>query len=488
VKVTVAVLNKKGENAVPQVIVVLGTVAASEDVCFSVATRGNYLAAKDLETLGRHEVCAPLALGCVASSAFSGDEAQLMWFEKSTAAAFDGTTYEPSKNVTPVLDLFARKMAASDWLEMAESFIKNVEGDYAFTIAEEGRFVSARDPIGVQPLFYGETSTIAALASNRKALWKLGVVEPKSFPPGRVAEVTKGGFKFKPVKTLSFQEPQRIGMAEAAGKLQTLLESSVQKRVLGVKKVAVAFSGGLDSSLVAFLAKKCGVDVTLVHVSLENQPETDEAVRAALELDLPLQVHLFKESDIERDIAKVVWLIEEADPVKAGVGLPFYWTAQKTAEAGLKVLLAGQGADELFGGYQRYVTEYIADGDAKVRRTMYNDVANVHESNLERDEKICIHHDVELRLPFATFEVAKFAMGLPTELKFDKKAGSLRKLVLRQAAERVGLPSSIVGKPKKAVQYSTGTSNALKRLAKKNKLSIVDYISNLLQEQRNQEP
>ena len=85
---------------------------------------------------------------------------------------------------------------------------------------------------------------------------------------------------------------------------------------------------------------------------------------------------------------KVVALIEEADPIKASVGLPFYWVAEKASEEKFHVMLAGQGADELFGGYQRYVNEYCKDGSEKVRKTMFNDVVNIYESNLERDLKI----------------------------------------------------------------------------------------------------
>jgi asparagine synthase (glutamine-hydrolysing) len=268
-------------------------------------------------------------------------------------------------------------------------------------------------------------------------------------------------------------------MEDAACTLQRLLERSVRLRVQDVEEVAVAFSGGLDSSVVAFLAKKCGVNVNLVHVSLRNQAETEEAKKAADELRLPLSVHLFLEEDVAKVAAKVVELIEEPDPVKLAIGIPFYWTAQKTVKAGFKVLLAGQGADELFGGYQRYVNEYCLKGEEKTRRTMFADVAGIHESNLERDEKICGFHGLELRLPFASYQVAKFAISLPLELKIEAKANSLRKLVLRKAAENMGLPASIVKKPKKAVQYATGINCALKKLAKKERTSVSEYVNRL---------
>ena len=143
---------------------------------------------------------------------------------------------------------------------------------------------------------------------------------------------------------------------------------------------------------------------------------------------------MFKDSDVEITLPKVVDLIEEPEPIKASIGVPFYWAAEKAAEAGFKVMLAGQGADELFGGYQRYVNEYCKDGTEKVRKTMFNDVVRIHESNLERDLKITSFHDIELRLPFGSFDLAEFALGLPVELKIENKTDTLRKLVLRKVA------------------------------------------------------
>ena len=214
-------------------------------------------------------------------------------------------------------------------------------------------------------------------------------------------------------------------------------------------------------------------------MSLENQHETEEAKKAADELKLPVQVHLFREEEVEKVAAKVVGLVEEPDPVKLSIGLPFYWAAEKTAEAGFKVLLAGQGADELFGGYQRYVNDYLLREKEEVRKKMFNDVAKLHESNIERDVKICSFHDVELRLPFASYAIADFALSLPLELKIEKKTDSLRKLVLRKVAENMGLPASIAEKPKKAVQYSTGINDALKKMAKRQNATVNEYVNKL---------
>jgi asparagine synthetase B (glutamine-hydrolysing) len=115
---------------------------------------------------------------------------------------------------------------------------------------------------------------------------------------------------------------------------------------------------------------------------------------------------------------------------------------------------------------------------------MFNDVVNIHTSNLERDLKITGHHDVELRLPFAMFDIAEFSMSLPIECKMEKKPDTLRKLVLRKVALNSGMPNSVVDKPKKAVQYSTGINNALKRIAKKHEKTVNQYITQLFKESK----
>ena len=129
-----------------------------------------------------------------------------------------------------------------------------------------------------------------------------------------------------------------------------------------------------------------------------------------------------------------------------------------------------------------YVNECCKDGSEKVRKTMFNDVVRIHESNLERDLKITSFHDIELRLPFGSFDLAEFALGLPVELKIENKTDTLRKLVLRKVALNVGLPNLMTEKPKKAVQYSTGINDAVKRIAKKQEKTVNQYIGELFQQ------
>ena len=475
----IAVLNKKGENAAPAVITALKSLLLEHPEGYGIASSSKLINEKDLERLQEKSINSSIILGCAFSRILPGDKPPLTKLDKATLA-FEGRIYSPIQ-ATSVGKRFTTKTSRGRDTAI-ESFIRRTEGDFSLLIAEPERIVAGRDPVGVQPLYYGENVALVALASNRKTLWKLGIKETRSFPPGHLALVSREGIKFKPVKTPVFSKPKNTTMQEAVATLQRLLERSVRQRVRDVNEVAVAFSGGLDSSTIAFLAKKCQANVHLIHVSLRDRPETEEAKKAAEELRLPINVYLFREEDVAKVAAKVVELVEEPDPVKAAIGIPFYWTAEKAKEYGLQVLLAGQGADELFGGYQRYVNDFLACGEETVRKNMYDDIARLHESNIERDAKICNFHGVGLRLPFASYRIVEFAISLPLEMKIDKNQNSLRKLVLRKAAENMGLPSFISNKPKKAVQYATGISLALKKTAKKQKTTVSEYVSRLFQE------
>ncbi len=474
-KTTIAVLDKQGDSVVATVLEALKSLHVEQPSCFGVALPSETVVEGEVDALKKQGMRSSALVGYAFSKTKAISDFEFVRLKGATLV-FEGRVYSPVPR-TAIMEQVAKEPSHCE--TTLQTLIEKAEGDYTFILLKKDWIAAGRDPVGVQPLYYGENKKFVALASNRKALWKLGIEKPKSFPPGHLAFINREGFQFKPIKTLTYSKPEQVTMHEAAETLQALLEQSIQRRVFGAKEAAVAFSGGLDSSVVAFLANKCGVKVHLIHVSLENQTETEQAMKAADELELPMQAYLFKESDVERVLPRVVDLIEEPDPIKASIGVPFYWTAEKAAEAGFKVLLAGQGADELFGGYQRYVNEYVSYGAETVRRTMFDDVIRLHESNIERDVKICNFHDVELRLPFASYQIAEFATSLPVKLKIEKKTDSLRKLVLRKVAENISLPKSIANKPKKAVQYATGINDALKKLAKKQKTTVKEYTNRL---------
>jgi asparagine synthase (glutamine-hydrolysing) len=471
----VAVIDKRGKNATEAAVAMLRILEHKGIEAFGVASLKHVEIEKSIEALHSQNVRSSVIVGHAFSRIFKTDKPQPIKLENATLV-FEGRIYPTTSRVSDA-EIAAQKLGQKE-------AIKNLfasEGCFAFAIAKPEKIIAGRDAMGIHPLYYGENFKFAVLASERKALWRIGVKDVNSFPPGHVALVDRKGFQFKPVRTLTYSKAKPTTMHAAAKQLQKLLQQSVNERVSGLREVAVAFSGGLDSGLIAFLARNSGADIHLIHVGLKNQLETEYAKKVAEELKLPIHVHLYNEEDVEKTLLKVLWLIEESDPVKASIGIPFYWTAEKSAEMGFKVMLAGQGADELFGGYKRYIDDYLRYGDEKMHKILFGDVLKMYETNFERDFKICNFHNVEPRLPFVTCQIAKFAINLPVKLKIKLPDDGLRKLVLRKAAENLGLPQLIVERPKKAMQYATGISKVLKKLARKNKLSMNEYTQRIFQ-------
>jgi len=472
----VAILNKSGENAAKTAIEMMKALDTKESKTCGIASPENVIIAQSLGALRESKIDSSITVGYVSSSILPNDKPQPLLLKNATLV-FDGRIY-PANAEKPDIEI-ASELLTKDHKDKSAAFVKNTNGDYAFALMKPKKIVAGRDVMGVRPLYYGENAVWVALASNQKALWSIGIRETFSFPPGHVAVVSQAGFRFISVRTISHSRPKQMTMHAAATKLQALLECSVKERTSSLKEVAVAFSGGLDSSIIALLAKNTGIPVILIHVGLEGAAETECARRAAETLELPLYFVAKDDRDVETAIRKVVGIIEEPDPIKLSIGIPFYWTAQKSAQMGCHVMLAGQGADELFGGYRRYLDQYLKRDNGNVQETMFKDIVGMFEANLERDCKICKYFNVELRLPFATHTMSDFALTVPLKLKMEREIGSLRKLVLRQVARNLGLPEFIADRPKKAIQYATGVNEAIKRIAKRDGMSTTEYCRNM---------
>lgn len=463
-----AAVSKKNENVVPKVVAMLRELTHRGTDAHGVATPDLVAVVKSIKELFDEEIESSTALGHNLSRILMRDRPQPVRGE-GFSLVFEGRLFPPPK--APEAEE-VMTMLKPDPQRNPGYVIEELNGSYAFAIAYPGRVIAGRDTMGTTPLYYGENEATCAIASERKALWALGTRKVESFPPGNLAMISAEGFSFKPVKTITQPPLESLEMETGAKRLQALLLESARKRVSDAERVAVAFSGGLDSSIVALLAKMCGADVHLISVGLEGQPEVRHAEAAAEALGLPIHLQTYTTRDVEMALPKVLWLMEEPDVVKVGVAIPFYWTAETASRLGRNVLLAGQGSDELFGGYQRYLKEYAQSGVLAVQKAMYRDVASSYETNYQRDNQVCSFHEVELRLPFADRNVTHFSLGLPLSLKIDSTTDHLRKRVLRRVAQSLGIPSFIANKTKKAVQYATGVHKALRTLARGKKLTL----------------
>jgi asparagine synthase (glutamine-hydrolysing) len=467
-----AAVNKNGGNIIPEVVVMLRELTHRGVDAHGVATPNSAVTAKSIKEIAIKNIRSSVALGHNLSRILPRDRPQPVQGD-GFALVFEGRLF-PFLGVSEVDEVMGK--FEPNPIRNASYIIEKLEGSYAFAIACSHRVIAGRDPFGTNPLYYGENETTCAVASERKALWALGIKNTKSLPPGNIAVIDAQGFSFKPVETVTQPPLEDVEMETAAKRLQDLLLESMKKKVSDLEKVAVAFSGGIDSSVIAVLAKNCGINVQLVSVGLEDQPEVKFAENAAEALGFPIHLQTYTVSNVEEVLPKVLWLIEEPNVVKAGIAIPFYWIAENASKLGYNVLLFGQGGDELFGGYQRYLGEYAQFGVEGVQKAMYRDVATSYETNFQRDNQVCAFHKVEVRLPFVDREVVRFSLSLPPSLKIESSEDPLRKRVLRRAAQNLGMPLFIAEKTKKAVQYATGVNKAIQKLAKREGLTPRNYV------------
>jgi asparagine synthase (glutamine-hydrolysing) len=244
----------------------------------------------------------------------------------------------------------------------------------------------------------------------------------------------------------------------------------------GQEKVAVAFSGGLDSSLTAVLAKEIGLQVELVAVGLLNSAELSSAESFAKQLGLPIKVEPYNLDSLEGYVRRIVWLIEEPELMKVSVAIPLHWAAEVAARLGHRILLCGQGSDELYGGYYKYSKTLDNQGRKALESELYRSVVQSHIVNYERDDQATAPFGVELCSPFIDLDLIRFSLTIPSELKVKPGNDVMRKWILRTVAQNLGVPSEIAWRRKKAIQHGTGVEQAILKLAKGKTQSPEEYL------------
>ncbi len=259
-------------------------------------------------------------------------------------------------------------------------------------------------------------------------------------------------------------------MKKYIDQLLVLIDKAVKRSTYGVDMAAVPFSGGLDSAVIAHEAGKY-TDVSLYTVGIKNCYDFGKAEAAANFLRLPLKKIMINNVDVKKAIPRLIDITDEVNPVKISFGLALYFVAKNTEE---EILLSGQGADELFGGYARYL-DYLEISSDLLQEEMKKDVRMLI-SNTSFEKVIAKHFGKELRCPFLDNELIDFCSSLPIECKVQ---GKERKIILREAAKTIGIPHEIAYAPKKAVQYSSGIMKTMKKMAKEKNMSVKEYIDTI---------
>lgn len=480
----IAILSKREENVTPKAVKMLNVLRHRGAEAYGLSDGEKIIISKSLEEIEINSagMKSNMILGCNFKHILPDDAPQLMEVS-DIKILFEGRTFPPSER-SEVSGLIKR--SGGDVWKAAINIINMLNGSFIFIILKKrGKLIVGRDPVGAVPLYLGEDEHVYALASERKALWSIGIEEDriKSFPAGNLAKVCGRDIRLVPVKTMGRRIMGPLEEKDVIDRLHDLLLNSIRRRTADVKKVSIAFSGGLDSSIIAALTKKIKIEALLICVGLEGSKELEYAEKMAESIGLPFRAEAYTLDRVERDLRKVLWLIENADVLRASIGIPIFWTAEASSKMGYRILLSGQGSDEIFAGYHKYLGDYGKLG-GKVEDLLYRDALSLYETSLEQDEKVCSFHNVEVRFPYADYDLMSFVLSLPATLKIESETDPLRKRILRKLAENIGLPPEVYLKPKKSIQYGTGVSKALRRLSKRMGLDTRVLINQLFEEMK----
>ena len=307
---------------------------------------------------------------------------------------------------------------------------ETVRGGYACAWESEGALYLFRDPVGIKPLYYQGP----LFASEKKALSASCTL----LRPGEVVKLPGMILHRTEIEGVTTREPEQI-----LDSLKTSVHLNLEK------DAAILFSGGIDSALLAALSEN-----PVISCGLEGSEDIIFSRKAARMLEKELVEVVVTEPHIEEAAYTVLSLIEEKTLLNLELGLLTFLVCQQWNG---RMLISGQGADELFGGYHKYEKAFYQEKN--VKKIMREDFEEIH-LGLERDGIIAERFDKILRYPYLYLPLVKEALGIPAEYLFV----SQRKQILRNVAELLSLPEEIVSRPKKALQYGSGIHKVVKNM------------------------
>ncbi len=224
-------------------------------------------------------------------------------------------------------------------------------------------------------------------------------------------------------------------------------------------RVAIAFSGGLDSATLAAIAKK-NCETFLFCAGTEDSDDLASAEIAARELSLPLEKIILDEKSILELYGKIHSFYPGVLP-KIEIGIPILAACEAAKKKELSAILFGTGAEELFVGYERYYG-YFEEGK-DLEKILRNEYETLKDKDMAMVKKIAYKCNLEARFPFYDKQLSELVFKIPLEERMAER--ELKKGILREMGKMLGTPASSLKRKKKAAQYGSGVHRIVMRHA-----------------------
>jgi asparagine synthase (glutamine-hydrolysing) len=339
-------------------------------------------------------------------------------------------------------------------------------GTFAFAIAgEDGQFAVARDAIGVAPLYWARRDDTVVFASELKAFdpdWR-GDMEP--FPPGHAWTPGEGLRALGPHPTgvpvlMRSRDPGEEPPAWVFAATRDALIRAVEQALVAEVPIGAFLSGGLDSSIVcaiaARLAREQGWTLKTFVAGLPESTDLEAAREVAAHLGTDHHEHVYTGGEAIDLVPEVISVLESFDPTLVHSAVPNDLVARMASEQ-VKVVLIGEGADELFAGYAHWGAH---ESPEELHEDLLATIGELHIGGLQRVDRVTSANGLEARIPFLDLDVVELALALPPAWKLTDH-GRPAKWLLRRAFEG-WLPDEVLWREKEQFGQGTGMDEILR--------------------------
>jgi len=368
------------------------------------------------------------------------------------------------------------------YLLYGTSFIKKLKGMFSFVLYDMNQHIilAARDPFGITSLYYAIDKNRILFSSELKSLVKLSK-NIKVFPPGQLF-INNTFFSFyKPEWLMNVQNnPVKLPDDNLNYHLlkKNLIKSVESHIKLSDQPIGFLLSGGLDSSLVVsiahYLKKKCYInnEIKTFTIGLEGGNDIKYAEEVANILQTNHTTYNFTFNEVIQELSNIIYFIETYDITTVRASICNYLLINKIKkDTDIKVLISGEGSDELFGGYLYF---HKCPSDEEMQLELTDKLLQLHKYDCLRSHKSGLANTIEVRVPFLDIDFVNYVMNIPPKYKLINSQQPIEKYILRKAFDNNEfLPDSVLYRQKE--QFSDGISNS--------ENNLIDKLKNYAEEQ-----
>jgi len=369
------------------------------------------------------------------------------------AVVLDGRVYNPEKSgatdAEAVLHFYNK---------FGTQFAERLDGDFACAVSDKDELILARDAVGVKPLYYGHSDGRLCFASEAKSL--VGMADDvKEFPPGYIYSQKLG---FRKYTCQAVQTPDFENFEQAKTVLAQLLEEATERRMKDNAMGGVLLSGGLDSSLIIYMAKQIKPDIEAFTVSMEEGQDLPLAKDVTKYLGIKHHILMFGEKEINEILPQAIYHQEmyEESCVHGAIA---NFLAGRFVSPHTNCVFTGEGADEFFAGYDGQFKQ--GENQEEVASIVDRLINVAHNTALQRLDRLAAANSIETRTPFLDTKVMDFCMKIPIDCKIHGRE-QVGKWILRQAFEGC-LPDHIIYQPKRFFAQGSGVAWIMRSQAEK---------------------